>query len=107
MFTATFVLGLYRRPLVTVSEGLAQGPYMLASVGFEPATLQTQGTDRTTEATMPTKQLNADLFTGKTGNVALQFAIFRNLKILVDHSCGYNSMVLFGFVHIETLEIQR
>ena len=27
----------------TVSEGLAQGPYMAAKVGFEPATLRTEG----------------------------------------------------------------
>jgi len=27
----------------TVSEGLTQGPYVVARVGFEPATLWTQG----------------------------------------------------------------
>jgi len=27
------------------SEGLAQGPYVVARVGFEPPTLQMQGTD--------------------------------------------------------------
>ena len=32
-----------------MSKGLAQGPYMAARVGFEPATLRTQGTERTTE----------------------------------------------------------
>jgi len=28
-----------------VSEGLAQGPYMAAGEGFEPMTLQAQGTE--------------------------------------------------------------
>jgi len=32
-----------------MSEGLAQGPYVAAGVGFEPATLRTQGTELTTE----------------------------------------------------------
>jgi len=30
-----------------MSEGLAQGPYMAAGVGFEPATIWTQGTEIT------------------------------------------------------------
>ena len=37
----------------TTSEGLAQGPYGVARVGFEPATLQTQGTELTTELPHP------------------------------------------------------
>ena len=37
----------------TASEGLAQGPYMAARVGFEPATLQTQGTKPYLLATTP------------------------------------------------------
>ena len=32
-----------------MSEGLAQGPYGVVRVGFEPATLGTQGTKLTTE----------------------------------------------------------
>jgi len=32
-----------------VSEGLIQGPYMAARVGFKPATLRTQGIDLATE----------------------------------------------------------
>ena len=36
----------------TVSEGLAHGPYV--AVGFEPATLRTQGNDLTTEPPHPT-----------------------------------------------------
>ena len=32
-----------------MSERLAQGPYMAARVGFETATLRTQGTEVTTE----------------------------------------------------------
>ena len=38
---------------VTVSEGLAQGPYVVAGVGFEPATLLTPGTELTTERPHP------------------------------------------------------
>ena len=36
------------------SEGLSQGPYAAARVGFEPATLRSQGTERTTAPTRPT-----------------------------------------------------
>ena len=36
-----------------MSEGLAQGPYLVARVGFELATLQTQGTKLTTEPPRP------------------------------------------------------
>ena len=32
-----------------MSEGLAQGPYLVARVRFEPATLQMQGTELTTK----------------------------------------------------------
>ena len=38
----------------TVSEVLAQGPCMAVGVGFEPVTLQTQGTELTTEPAHPT-----------------------------------------------------
>ena len=34
-------------------EGLAQFPYMAASVGIEPATFRTQGTEPTTEPPCP------------------------------------------------------
>jgi len=30
-------------PQATVSEGLAQGPYVAATAGFEPVTLRTKG----------------------------------------------------------------
>ena len=33
----------------TTSEELAQGPYVATRVGFEPATLRTQGNELTTE----------------------------------------------------------
>ena len=36
-----------------MSEGFALGPYMLARVGFEPATLRTYGTELTTEPPCP------------------------------------------------------
>ncbi len=41
----------------TTSEGLAQGPYVAARVGFEPATFRTQGTKPTTEPACPTLML--------------------------------------------------
>jgi len=43
-----------------MSEGLVQGPYMAARVGFEPASLQTQGIKLTTESPCPSlKTLHA------------------------------------------------
>ena len=36
-----------------MSEGLAQGPYVAARVEFEPATLQIQGTELSTEPQCP------------------------------------------------------
>ena len=32
-----------------MSEGLTQGPYVVAGVGFEPMSFRTQGTEPTTE----------------------------------------------------------
>ena len=40
-------------PQAIASEGLAQGPYAAARVGFEPATLRSQGTERTTAPPRP------------------------------------------------------
>jgi len=37
----------------TASEGLAQGSYVAAGMGFEPATLRTQGTEPTTRDHAP------------------------------------------------------
>ena len=42
-----------------MSEGLAQGPYVVVSVGFEPATIRTEGTALTTEPQCPTNDDNA------------------------------------------------
>ena len=36
-------------PQATASEGLAQGPYVVARAGFEPATLLTKGAETTNE----------------------------------------------------------
>jgi len=36
-----------------MSEGLAQGPYMVARVGLKPVTFQTQGTKPSTEPPRP------------------------------------------------------
>ena len=50
------MLDLTREALhATASEGLVQGPYVAARVGFEPATLWTQGTEPTTEPPCSTK----------------------------------------------------
>src|SRR6218665_2402982 len=38
-----------RNAWATALEGLAQGPYVAARVGFEPPTFRTQSTDPTTE----------------------------------------------------------
>src|SRR6218665_2748735 len=40
-----------------MSEGLAQGPYEAAEVGFEPATFRMQGTKPTSEPPCPTNEL--------------------------------------------------
>ena len=37
----------------TLSEGLAQGPYIAARAGFEPVTLRTYGTELTIEPPRP------------------------------------------------------
>ncbi len=39
--------------IYTTSEGLAQGHYVAARVGFEPATFRTQDTEPTTEPPRP------------------------------------------------------
>src|SRR6218665_514880 len=41
-------------PQATVSEELAQGPYMAARAGFEPTTLRAKGFDSTNEPPRPT-----------------------------------------------------
>ena len=40
-------------PQATASEGLAQGPYVAARAGFEPATLRTKGDESTNEPRRP------------------------------------------------------
>ena len=40
-------------PQATVSEGLAQGQYVAAIAGFEPATLRKKGNESTTNPTRP------------------------------------------------------
>ena len=41
-----------------MSEGLAQGPYVVARVEFESATLRTQGTELTIEPPRPTLSMS-------------------------------------------------
>ena len=45
-------------PQATVSEGLAQGPYVAARAGVEPMTLRTKGVDSTSGALRPALQSN-------------------------------------------------
>ena len=40
-------------PHATAEEGPAQGPYVAARAGFEPATLRTKGTESTNEPPRP------------------------------------------------------
>ena len=48
------VLEFYAKaPQVTASVGLAQGPYVAAGAGFEPATLCTKGAESTTAPRHP------------------------------------------------------
>src|SRR6218665_1636734 len=49
-------------PQAIASEGLVQGPYVAARTGYEPATLQTKGTESTNEPSRPTKNLNLPKF---------------------------------------------
>ena len=42
-------------PQATVSEGLAQGTYVVARAGVEPMTLRTKGIDSTNAPTTPHK----------------------------------------------------
>jgi len=50
-----------------VSEGLAQGNYVAARVGFEPATFQTEGTEPHTEPPRPATLVGSVL--GRIGTV--------------------------------------
>ena len=43
-----------KRYRATVSEGLAQGPYVAARAGFEPTTLWSKGIDSTNAPLCPT-----------------------------------------------------
>jgi len=43
-------------PQATVSEGLAQGPYVAARAGVEPMTLQTKGVDSTNASPKPQRR---------------------------------------------------
>jgi len=45
-------------PQATVSEGLAQAPYVVARVGVKPTTLQTTGVDSTNARPMPHRRFS-------------------------------------------------
>jgi len=52
-----------KAPQATVNEGLAQGPYVLVRVGFEPATLWTKGAESTKDPPRPTGHvMGSDVF---------------------------------------------
>ena len=51
-----------------MSVGLAQGPYMAARVGFEPAILRTQGIKVTTE---PKRQSLSTLYISLDDNIKM------------------------------------
>ena len=42
-----------------MSEGLVQGYYMVAGVGFEPVTLRAQGTELATKPPLPTTLIDS------------------------------------------------
>ena len=46
-------------PQAIASEGLAQGPYMVARAGFEPTTLRTKGNESTNELPCPWLMINS------------------------------------------------
>ena len=48
-------------PRATVSEGLAQGPYVVARAGVEPMTLRTKGVGSTNTPPRPTEQCSFSL----------------------------------------------
>jgi len=50
-------------PQATVSEGLAQGPYVAARAGVEPMTLRTKGVHSTKAPSMPPLILVRIIFT--------------------------------------------
>jgi|SRR6218665_338317 len=59
-------------PQATVSEGLAQGPYVAARAGFEPTTLRTKGVDSTKAPPRPTPSLvfSASIWEEHSGSLA-------------------------------------
>ena len=55
-------------PQATASEGLAQGPYVAASAGFEPTTLRTKGDESTNQPPRPTDAFKHHLWEHSTNN---------------------------------------
>ena len=51
----SFTPKCHRQPHAVVSEGLAQGLYMVARMGFEPTTLRSTAIDSTNEPPRPTR----------------------------------------------------
>ena len=59
-------------PQTTVSEGLAQGHYVAARSGFEPATLRTNGAESTNEPPCPTNYVMYKLIVPNNLNFSTQ-----------------------------------
>ena len=60
-------------PQATVSEGLAQDPYVAARAGVEPMTLRTLGVDSNKAPPRPTKLANEDYSLFFKSNFGLVF----------------------------------
>ena len=69
-----------------MSEGLAQGPNVVARVGFEPATFRTQGTKTTTK---PPRTLCSEVVTDKLQLLVLESqSNSQQLSLLFSDSYG-------------------
>ena len=53
-------------PQATLSEGLAQGAYVVAKAGFETSTLRTKGVESTNEPPHPTHAHQLTLLVSET-----------------------------------------
>jgi len=70
-------------PQATASEGLAQGPFVVAKAEFEPTTLQTKGDEPTNEPPRPTTQLLSHIY---SSNV---LALVNSLKMQNKLYCSF------------------
>jgi len=71
-------------PQATVSEELAQGPYVVATAGVEPVTLRTKGVDSSNAPSRPTRPLFLEL-----QHLCYRRAVPKPLCILGGITCEY------------------